>query len=801
MYFSENEAPGNERKPSGFHEFLEKSNEQTFKVIDNYIPASEIKQSDCNSLPQNADSLQSICYDFPYEPENFDLSEADFAPSANLGDSGYNGSLTYSEFDGQKLTKDLVKGTSKGDKNESNTPVESYKGRQQPEKEVTNKNIMTNESNVIKNDIQPGKFKLTYPIQADNSPSAEKVFHSGEMNGYGHYEWTDSLLPKQNNVESNQEKLPIRQLSVQSFISTDSKSSDLDKYPVQCNTPQTPKENILNPLDSQISVLNTEENCGALNNSSHDSMQDNGDLDPKLAHLKNDITGSLAKEPTTEVSADRNLLGSTSNSLPATLYANLNGHNERQTSLPMDLSNGDINRHKDNGVQFNGELDSPNEMSNATTLIEQDKENVSEHTVAIRMGRESEPAVSEEVQHVVGFGGVDEEMEESHLDDYLRDVEMSDKTVTDTMAFTLNNNDFMDGLDDRDTSSFGRKENSQLCEERDEMINESGKQLYQPLNSVQSDFPTVTRKEGSFNMDALIEKSDTKQPVQLDLDYNHVRNPAADVIQVLPVELNSASSAITTSKPVISNPDTNLSPLGLVSIDSGLASLNDNVTDSGSFPSPVTEVPSNCGARPKDTNSMINRTGIMKDFDTVNLNEDSTTDLKPSVLSPTSDNYIRSDESPKLENMIQKELILPNQNELRQKMENCDQVLQQTKTVEMMDTSIQNESNEENLNLGLVSDIDLDDVEMRRPLASKGDAGKPVCGRPRSWSPSESGQPLVQKQKRPTSLNLPPLPQINLSERSGQEEDSNVGETSEAESREIDDAVTEVSNTETEEGK
>ena len=115
--FSENNdtavlPPGHEIKPSGYEDYLEQHSEKPWKLISEApYQQGEIQYDPIKPPDKN---VMNIMYDDPYEPsEKFDLSEADFAPSPTAGKKDFTGMNIYDISKGTdndaQLNSDSVK--------------------------------------------------------------------------------------------------------------------------------------------------------------------------------------------------------------------------------------------------------------------------------------------------------------------------------------------------------------------------------------------------------------------------------------------------------------------------------------------------------------------------------------------------------------------------------------------------------------------------------------------------------------------------------------------------------------------
>jgi hypothetical protein len=200
---------------------------------------------------------------------------------------------------------------------------------------------------------------------------------------------------------------------------------------------------------------------------------------------------------------------------------------------------------------------------------------------------------------------------------------------------------------------------------------------------------------------------------------------------------------------VITNLSSTLSPVANMSLDSGVASLNDDLENTSTHTSEHGEHLMDVGTRPKDSQMKVNRPNSLMGLSTVNLKSESPFVIKPLV----SDVVEMGEETSHVANPV---------NQDKEKMVIDSVIIQSEESRQLMENSDNGIENiGKNINADKVKgDSETDLVDMRYPDRMQPSEGI-ASDRPRSWSPSDSGHPPVQKQKRPTSLNLPPPPTIN----------------------------------------
>lgn len=780
-------------------------------------------------------NLSSVRYDFPYEPEKFDLSEADFAPSSNLGESSYNGTLIFSQ--------------SKETQAESVVNSVKYPGS---EAQYMNGNISANEVVAMNGQNQYGlpssmpqseekshslqlnvtlSENVRIPVQADNSPGIEPSKMAIQMNGH-------SIDNDEVTQEFEVPEKPVYQSQLSSIPSLTiiNSSPEYNKYPVQCNTPQTPKDPMVNPLETQLSLSSGSISSDTKSNFSSQlpdstvvaTMQDI----PKLQNLKQDLESSCESKDNIKQKPCEGYVHASekfTQSLPATLHQTVfqNGVNtssslppEFEKETPNVTETSDQTRMKEIetgreqfatrtsdghysdevnhvGLQNDKNAMIPHVPNYGTGMEWDDTEmKVAYDTSDILQKKQINVSVKLPSKKVVGFGDISEDDDDdtdlnSYLGDDTGDLNQHETSSQNNSSFSLKNNTYgfgssenqgyvracdMEGVVKGDTEQ--QRENGTKYCESDMDTSEPGVARVKNTNIQHNTAPQsdLSNKDTTFTcaqMEALVAK---REPV-----YNHMGNSDLEIFKELPTDPSDMMS-VANCPPVIPDLTTNLSPVANISLDSGVSSMNDNFEDSSTHTSELGDRLADIGARPKDSHSKVHRPNSLMGLSTVSLNADSPFVMKPLVspsvdlIGETGHTGENTGRNPVLENMVVDSVI--NQTvEGRQLME--------TSTSER-DTRNVTEPNSE------LKESETDSVELRHPERLQPSDGA-ITGRPRSWSPSDSGQPPVQKQKRPTSLNLPPSPMINsMSDREvdpSPEMDAGVGmETTVGEHQELDTA-------------
>lgn len=692
--------------------------------------------------------ISSVRYDFPYEPEKFDLSEADFAPSTNLRDSGFNGSLsqnkelnnvpvvhnfkqmnTYSGNDTHNQMNGNILVSTNGALSSQNLYGISQPQVTQSKEKNHSLKLQVTQSEIVKK-----------PIQADNSPGIESSEMAFQMNG--HSEVSQGLVN------------PVYQPQLSSIpsLSSINSSPEYDKYPVQCNTPQTPKDPTVNPLEAQLSVSSSSSLNSSIKTTSpgeiHHKSDDGAMQDiPKLQNLKNDLKLSCESRDSDGQNHSQGQItqrAKISQSLPATLHQTVfqNGLNS-SSSLPSELvseaqtadENIDLYKKKEvESDQDGGRFAKPLDSSNESAFLENVEEKTSKYNFGdsvIGAGWQGENLLKNQdkahhevtEQRIVGFGNIDEMDDDTDLNAYLNEdtEEIRDRHVNfsqvDSNLSKLHSEHQNDYVMSNNTAE---NQSSKNCDTIEQVQDQRTKIDKFDMDMSETDgsgnVSQNTLKGGNFNTDSDLE-----------------------ILKILPENSNEMD---VNTKSVVPDLTTNLSPVANVSLDSGVASMNDNLEENTSdrtdFSGQVTDV----GARPKDSVSKLNRPVHLTDLSTSDVNSELPFGTRP-LVSP-------SDGTSAVNSVVEKMMlgsVVSVTEDSRQLMENSNSG---------RDTREISESSSEVIQ----GDIDTNLVELRYPDRLQ-PSENVITGRPRSWSPSDSGQPLIQKQKRPTSLNLPPPPTIN----------------------------------------
>ena len=708
----------------------------------------------------------NIMYDIPYEPaEKFDLSEADFAPSPTAGKKDYMGTNIY----------DFKKG------NENNYQLNSDSGKLEVNKNLQNEYDLSKSealsSNIVKNDLQNGIFKL--PIQAaDLSPDEVQSF---QINGHA----TDSSLnlPKQSNVANSKEEPVIQPLTLSSFSSTasDKSGTDVDKVPIQCNTPQTPYENVfVNPFNSQLKNLasNSSEPSHSLKvygpNSDQPSLTDSEtDIHSELKNhvlAQNQSLSNNDSYNTTfsslPVSVDQPNPARQFHSLPPTLGFQTQGQGLNQ--------NGHIDSH---GKEMHDQIPSPLKNSNIETH--------EQHNVVSHQNDGCESGVQQLVQ-VCSFND-DVELSEKDLDDYLGDDDDKDVTVETDESFKdlLKAVVFLNGSESiqqhTDTRHFVNSNTDIVnMKKDDDFTNE----VREPKSSVEFNNISKMNQTNNFREEEL----NTCFPENKLLLKQSVEETKQDIIsqesiltddQILQLESKTGANHLMQPQTNASNFDESKTSLKTISSGEAFSSAGDSVgyveapvisekykyetadviNDSGATAVDVSNMPSGTIAdsididvRPKDLQGKVQRPNTLMGLSIVNMNSESPFVLKEEI-NPEEESQSVNGSVPthKEADFMTRELV--NKEHEGRELMDVDQVKQAAADTAVSTLSDKTEENLEDHGREIAA-LGEENEELREP--------RPHSDvRPQSWEASDKDQPQVLKQKRPTSLNLSPRPEFS----------------------------------------
>ncbi|KAL4236306.1 Zinc finger FYVE domain-containing protein 9 [Mactra antiquata] len=758
----ENSVPGKELKPSGYQEYLEQTNQQTWNDLEQATDSYNLYGADYSSefTPElNNKDVSSLRYDFPYEPEKFDLSEADFAPSPSVNEGAYNGVLNYSPE--TKMADESTKDSSEKFVLKSNNDSQPLmngnnfngnihaEGSDRNELHFDNQGLPPvksvvppafNKSQTLEGLQGPFDQKIKVPVQADIPMDENSDSLTLQINGHSMESMDSELVDK-----------PVFQTQLSSIpsLSTINSSPEYDKYPVQCNTPQTPKDNpMVNPLAVQLSInggtihSDLSKRTNGLENDS-DAMQHI----PKLQNLKKDLSVNtmLDIKSQNEHNLQEQQLQKCTQSLPAKFLNNsVSGPVTSTGSLPLEFETNTENGEKNPNTY---EANYPDNVLSENLSALQNEQIVVANTDDTNMSDQQSqinvlPKETNVSDMVVGFGRNDVDVDDADMDNYLEGevhpVDLAQNPKVEDVKTT--NTDF--------SGTISAMNNNQVSiNAMDVSENPFVQNIHHETNDKEK-VPNVQQNENFTNGDS----SDLMKASNLPTNVDQVEDSTLEVLKILPgdpSQLKAKSAAPDLSE--------NLSPVANMSLDSGCASMGDNYEETVSQTQLDSgECITDNGARPKDYQNKVNRPSSLMGLSKVNLDSESPFVVKQ-MVSPIVEHGSEVVAISQDTCMSKPQLIANSADsvmtESRQLMENSNTVDQYADNV--TDGNPESRGHLENEN---------DSVELRHPERFQPSEGA-VTSRPHSWSPSDSGQQQVQKQKRPTSLNLPPPPTINPNDK------------------------------------
>lgn len=758
--------PGHEKQPSGYEEYLEQHSEKPWKVLSEvpYQQGDKSQFSGSVILPGDKNRV-NIMYDIPYEPtEKFDLSEADFAPSPTAGKKDFTGTNIY-DFNKEAETSSHF--NSDYEKLGLNRPLQN--------EFCLPKTDPASNSNFSKNDLQNATFKL--PVQpAELSPDKDNAV---QLNGHA----TDSELfsPKQSSISERKEEPVIQPLTLSSLSSStsDRTGSDTDKVPVQCNTPSTPYENVfLNPFDSQMKLVKISDipdpNQSLEVQPSGSEFSSHSDIN--TANHSDIRSQVLAQNPSLSLSDSHN--GSYSSLPPSNGQPNpACQFHSLPTTLGFQTSVKELNQ---NGHQDNNR-EPPASEQYQPPVENVDKVIMEPHKAVLDQGDKHDTHTQK--SEICSFND-DVELSEDDLDSYLEnedtDITVEPNVTTDRAVETeimshetdfdlvqettnvkptviLNDNtvninkyhDVKNEMTD-DTSETV----SNICSSESEsvpavtLINSSGRDISRVKQmQIHSDGQTVeTCKPLTVNSHQAKEETENKVGYKM----NSVGTDGSENSSSCN-ELNSVANSVGGPQAaVIPSKDEALETV-TVTFDNGATDNGDSYVPSGTIADLI-----DIDIKPLDSQEKSQRPNSLQGLSVADTNSSSP------FVGVSNQNVSDSHES--LHSHKEREIVskehenAERENEGRQLLD-----IDQTQTPE--GTNVVSSSNtSEDVNVsgepdGEDATVDEEIVELRQTQLQTGDNGSSV--RPQSWGPSDTGQPQVLKQKRPTSLNLSPRPEFS----------------------------------------
>ena len=783
--FPENDVlpPGHEVKPSGFEEYLEQHSEKPWKLLSEapYQPGDKLNFSSTEDYPDKR--AVNIMYDIPYEPtEKFDMSEADFAPSPTAGKRDYTGTSIYdfhkeTESDSHINSDYLKLGVNKNLQNEYDLS----------KTEALN-------SNFVKNDLQSGS-SIQLPVQAaDLSP--DKI-HPFQLNGHA----TDSelYLPKQNNVAVTQDEPVIQPLTLSSLSSTqsDRTGSDTDKAPIECNTPSTPYENVyVNPFDSQLKLKVRDIPDSDLNSEVHSS----GSAHSSHNELKTDTHSDIRNEI---LAQNQSLSNNDSNdSHFSSLPANSGQPNPASQfhSLPPTLGFQTSMKEINQNDYQNSDMETK-ALKQYEPIVEKINTETVEPPKIVSYQEEVRKPYVQQTQ-VCSFND-DVELSENDLDDYLgnendtditgtdvssKDLPVKEHNVVDTNLVqddtnfehsVISNFDTLNSDKDYD-SKTERTDGTELTDNKPQ-VNvveiDNVPKLAQTIDSTRDELDIHRNKQLEMHIGGQTDEILTSSKRLTENQQVHLETETRAKDQVFPQTItsdmgDSVKLAISTSSfdglNLVSNteglaqetviPRQNGMPeIAEVGIDNGATNTDNSYVPTGTIADSI-----DIDVMPKDTQGKNQRPSSLTGLSVVNLNSESPFVVREDTIADNSNQSVsdhhESVHSHKDLDIVSRDMInVDKEKEGRQLMDSDQaQKLEPTNVVNGVYNNAEGEMGEfENEDAGFDEEI----VELRQTQLQPGENGP--SERPQSWGPTDTGQPQTLKQKRPTSLNLPPRPEFN----------------------------------------
>ena len=809
--------PGHEIKPSGYEDYLEQHSEKPWKLISEApYQQGEIQYDPIKPPDKN---VMNIMYDDPYEPsEKFDLSEADFAPSPTAGKKDFTGMNIY----------DISKGNDNDAQLNSDSVKLGLNKNLMNEYELSKPRPDALTSNFVKNNLQSDKYSL--PVQAaDLSP--DDVYTS-QMNG--HATDSDLYLPKRDNNATKKEESVIQPLTLSSFSSpsSDRTVSDTDKVPVQCHTPSTPYENVyVNPFDSQLKLKVSEipelapslkvHGASSVASSHSDSHIDtNIDIqkqmlsqnlslsnnDPYFNSFSSLPAGSGPPNPASQF-----------HSLPPTLGLqthmqglNQNGFTETvdemseavtEKSCEKVSSESNTVQNKDHGVVIPEEsLEHSVDAQQVPVTLRQQTD---QYAVQPNTGREqivdtgqthllNEPELQD--LKVCGFTD-DGELNENELDDYLGEEEHLTENGAPVQTFTANsapvqtftaNNAPVQTLNQQDIVEPSSSEPSALDTRTcDDLKNVTA--LQHPFESRNISNETGVISLIPVGLDSFgnqaIQPGDLKDKEQRIVSDNNAvveNHPttleskpnsmlAIDQVEQKDKEPFKASGSIETPR-LVSESMKSAQEIVIPSIDTeNIVADSGAMLDDDSLVSSGTLVDSlDIDIRPMDNQEQNNKPNSLVGLSVLNADAGFSVVVNEGegcMLGQVVNGY---QEPPSVNERLGIDTggitNVATENEGRQLMDTGD--LQQTGKSD--DINSVSESCVREVEDTDNTTLEEETVELRQTELQMPQNG--ATARPQSWGPSDSGQGQLLKQKRPTSLNLPPRPEFSPQEDGSEDE-------------------------------
>ncbi|KAK3612360.1 hypothetical protein CHS0354_011081, partial [Potamilus streckersoni] len=792
--------PGHEIKPSGFSEYLQQQDDRTWKFLSDLPSVESYMPVDFGDKSVNT----NIMYDLPYEPvEKFDMSEADFAPSPTPKATNYNGTDIYSFSSG--FHKDI-------DKSETDTADQIEEG-------FNTKNMQNGPFSSFKKEVKSyvGMHEddtLKYPIQASDlySPDigtcvASKLFmqngsmnessNSSEISQDVHDDVKTNVIIKQESAEKRHmssvteqnKSMVVNSLGLVGEINV--LFSDADSYAVR-NKDVSSVHSVYGkqiraslPLNEQVIHRDVPVRTEQVGNSEGQTRMSNSYQSPsqKVKPISPVLVGPDSENKEIAQSHDRQIENK------SIQHSEMTQNDHKQ----IEVANQSQTKEEDSLDQQNSTpVDAPVMITRNTNIIQ--SELPDETDVVTGFGDIAE--VDGNMQEITEYfkkGSLDD-------DDSEKNTSASDKVYLDMLISYKENNG-----------------NLQTC-------NVPNHQLSCENVSLEPSCISDTNVQIDSS-DYFVMQTEAGPQVSVDPESEIVEEDL-EILKALPIgklpvpkDACDKSSTVHTSDIFISTlPPIENVPSGVdsskMSLENGSKIIQFQEGSESNFLQEVACLSSspetNFGARPKELQAKTNRPQTLLGLSTPTLNTDTETvcrtmeeiasqsqfknpvDSTPVLLGnqdlngETADIHFQQElVHPKMQ-QIQTNLEIKQQceREAHQRMESSDQIRDQGNYInDFFAGSDQQQNSDAHINSNNVSqavsssettserdlNFSQEQVILRRPfLQGEGQSAMEnfppmaIPSRPHSWGPSESGQPPVQKQKRPTSLNLPPRPAFNL---------------------------------------
>ncbi|KAL3868060.1 hypothetical protein ACJMK2_040898 [Sinanodonta woodiana] len=785
--------PGQEIKPSGFSEYLQQQDDRTWKILSD-LPSLE----SCLPVDFGDKSVNTnIMYDLPYEPaEKFDMSEADFAPSPTPKETRYSGTDIYSSS--SDFHKDI-------DKSETDKSDEIGK-------DFNAKNMQNGQFSFYEKEgkLYVGMHEddtLKYPIQASDlySPDIGACMASQLFMQNGIMNESNNSTGESKHIKDN----------VKANVIIEQESAK--KGPVSSVIGEN--KSMVNSLGSlgEIVLLSDVDSVSGRNK---DAISVHGVYDGQIRASLPSNDQVIHKD----VPAKTDHVGNSEGQ--SRISHSFQSHSQRMKPISpilvgSDSENKDIaqscDRQTENKSRLHSEITQndhkQNEAANQQPTSEEDSLDQQNSTYVdapvMIIRKTTEMPVETEV--VTGFGDIAEvDGNIQEITEYFKEGTLDGDSKTGEIISVIDKV-YLDKENNGNLQTCNVPNLQPSCEN----VNPEPSCVSDSIVQIDSCGYFVIQTEAgpqlSVNPECEIVEDDLEILKALPIGKLPV-----------PIDACDKSSAVHTSDTFISNlPPIGNVPSGVHSSEVSHANVSkririefqeggkSNFSVEKAYLSSSPETSS--GAKTKELQAKTNRPQTLLGLSTPTLNTDTETvyrTMEESTVHSHCNNAMDSTYA-LLGNLdlngeardihIQQELLHPKmkqiqtnleikqefEREKQQRMESSDQVRDQGNyNNESFAGSNQQQNSDLQVNSNSVSQAVLSSSEatserdlnfsqehviLRRPhLQGEGQSSTEnfpsmvIPSRPHSWGPSESGQPPVQKQKRPTSLNLPPRPAFNI---------------------------------------